>query len=272
MRVGDEELAGPSRTELTAEGAGALRGERGAGCGGQPSSIADHEAVNVPGAGVCSADLCPDEMGAVGAEEHVAGIGCIRERHRGAPERDELAARVEREAGVVGACSAVARVGDIDQVARDGDADRLDAVRREWASVHRTQSATVADAQHRDLVAAGVDGEQVASVAGHLECALRPNTLSGPRAARDEGRAVHGHQTPVGEPVEGADRVRSHGVVVHIDVSHHVGMPRSGRRGGCGQGCRERCRQSQHEQANGGGDARTQMHAAAVLSSSLGDA
>ena len=73
-----------------------------------------------------------------------------------------LPIEMQAEAGV--AAAAGARVRDIDETGRgDRDAHRLDPARRyRLADEHR--HAVRGDAQDRDLVAAGVDGQQVPAV------------------------------------------------------------------------------------------------------------
>jgi Transposase, Mutator family len=63
---------------------------------------------------------------AVGGEEHIARLGRARERDGRVAERTQVAAAVEREAGVVRFAGAArpACVGDVDQRAEYGDADR----------------------------------------------------------------------------------------------------------------------------------------------------
>jgi hypothetical protein len=72
-------------------------------------------------------------------------------------ERPQMAAGIEREAGVVAA--AVVSVSDVDQPSMHGDADWLDTARGNGPPP--TAQLTVGvDAQHRDLIAAGLDREQ----------------------------------------------------------------------------------------------------------------
>ena len=125
-----------------------------------------------------------------------------------------MASGVEREARVVAAV--VARVRDVDEASVDGDADGLDAARGHRAASDRAQSAVGVDAQHRDLIAAGVDGQQVLAAARDLQGALRTDAGSRSRATRHERRSVQRRQRTVGVPVEGGDRVRSRGVVVDV--------------------------------------------------------
>ncbi len=87
------------------------------------------------------------------------------------------------------------------------------------------------DPEHGDLVAAGVDGEQVAPVGAQLERALRRVGVTCAGATDRERRARDRGQRPVGEPVEGGDRVHGRRVVVDVDV------PDDARRGGGGPPC-----------------------------------
>src|SRR5258708_19102800 len=166
MRMRDEELAGVGGGELTAERASPLRGKWRAGCGRQPSVDADQKAIDTEGARIGGADLGADEMGAIRTEEHVTGIRRGRQRHSGAGERRKMAAGVEREAGVVAVRRPVALVGDVDQIAVYGDADWLDAARRDRPSAYSAQLAIGTDAQHGNLVAASIGGHQIDAVPG----------------------------------------------------------------------------------------------------------
>src|SRR5258708_14208666 len=136
-----------------------------------------------------------------------------------------MAAGVEREAGVVAARRPVALVGDVPQIAVYGDADGLDAARRDRPSAYSAQLAIGTDAQHGNLVAASIGGDQIVAVAGDLERALRADVLAGSRAPSGERRTMHGHERAIAEPIERPDPVRAAGVVVHVDMPHH---PRRG--------------------------------------------
>ena len=70
------------------------------------------------------------------------------------------------------------------------------------------------DTQDRHLVAAGVDCEQVAPVARHLERTLRTDGGSCSSAARAEGRAFELRQRAITMPLESRDGVRACCVVV----------------------------------------------------------
>ena len=72
------------------------------------------------------------------------------------------------------------------------------------------------DPQHRDLVAAGVDGEQV--VGALLDRALRGERMAWAGTADRERRAGERRQRPVGVPVESADGVHAGRVVVDVDL------------------------------------------------------
>jgi hypothetical protein len=91
----------------------------------------------------------------------------------------------------------------------------------------------VLDLQHRDLVAAGVDGEQVAAVGAQLQRALRCVRMAGARAANRERRPRDRGQAAIGVTVEAGDAVDGCCVVVDVDVPDDAGSVRPGRRGGC---------------------------------------
>jgi hypothetical protein len=69
-----------------------------------------------------------------------------------------------------------------------GIADRVDAVRGDRAATVRLQGAVGLDPQHRDLVAAGVDCQQVAAVATPLSepCEAIPLPVPTPPATNGE--------------------------------------------------------------------------------------
>src|SRR6266550_5305961 len=163
--VGNEQLRRIGGAVLTPERAGALSGERRAGRGREEAVRADDEAVDHR-----RADHGTNEPGSVTVEEDVTGRRSGRQSDGRAGDRSQVAAGIEREAGVVAA--AVAGVGHIHQASVDGDADGLDAAGGNRAPSDGIQLAVVVDPQHRDLVAAGIDREQVLAVTRDLQRSL----------------------------------------------------------------------------------------------------
>jgi hypothetical protein len=97
---------------------------------------------------------------------------------------------MQTEAGV--AAAAIALVRHIDQAERgDRDAHRRDPSRRHGLADQHRNSAS-GDAQDRDLVAAGVDRQQVLSVRSYLD-----------RALGGEARAQARAPALIGEPASG---------------------------------------------------------------------
>ena len=82
-----------------------------------------------------------------------------------------MAAEAEPEAGVVAAAGP--GVGHVHQVAVDRDADRQGAAGGDDAAGHEVERAAGPDPQHRDLVAAGVNGDQEPAIRRDLQRALR---------------------------------------------------------------------------------------------------
>ena len=116
----------------------------------------------------------------------------------------------------------------------DRDADRQDAAGGDDAVGHELERAVALDPQHRDLVAAGVDGDQEPAVRRDLKRALRCEPGSGPGAAGGERGSGFGGQRPVRVPVKRPDRVRPGRVVIDIDVPDHrrrIGRRRTRTRG-----------------------------------------
>ena len=149
-------------------GPSALRRERRTGGRGQPAVAADGEAVDQR-----RVDARADELRPVAVEQHVTRLRAVGQRDRRAGDRMQPAdwARA-RKPRVVAA--AVAGVGDVDEAAVDGDADRLRAARRRpCRRATGLSSPSSLDPQHRDLVAAGVDREQKRPSARQLDRALR---------------------------------------------------------------------------------------------------
>jgi hypothetical protein len=72
-----------------------------------------------------------------------------------------------------------------------GDAHRLHAALGEQTALHRPEGAVGLDAQHRDLVAARIDGEQKPPIVGYLERPLRADGCprSGATSRGRENRA-----------------------------------------------------------------------------------
>ena len=74
-----------------------------------------------------------------------------------------------------------------------------------------------------NLVAAGVDRQQVAAVTAELERALGSQARTCPRPPGGEGRPRHRREGPVEMAVEGPDRVGPGRVVIEVDVADHRG-------------------------------------------------
>jgi hypothetical protein len=139
--------------------------------------------------------------------------------YRRARDRGQRAVGAQPEAGV--AAAARAGVRHVDQAGRgDRDADRLDPARgHRLATEHR--HAARGDAQDRDLVAAGVDRQQVAAIGGGLDRALGGQAGAQPRAAgRERGAGQRGDRA-VGVPGEPVDGVGGGGVAVDVGVADH---------------------------------------------------
>ena len=98
----------------------ARNGDPGAAVRRPPGT--DGEAVDLGGS-----DPGADELAAGAVEQHVAGLGCVGQRHGRAGDRGQAAAAAQPEAGVVAAAGA--GVGHVHQAAVDGDADRQRAAR-----------------------------------------------------------------------------------------------------------------------------------------------
>ena len=80
------------------------------------------------------------------------------------------------------------------------------------------QRAVPADPQHRDLIAAGVDREQIPSMVGELDRVLRADARAEAGAAGRERRAGQSGQRAVRVADEPGDRVRPGGVAVEVHV------------------------------------------------------
>src|ERR1700730_1124149 len=129
MRVGDVQVSGIDRRELAAERSGRLGGKGRSFRGRQPSILIDYEAVDAERTGHGGADLDPDEVRTRRVEENVTRVGRARQRDRGILDGNQTPPFAEPETCVVAAGTGrlVAFVGHVDEVAVDGDADRLDA-------------------------------------------------------------------------------------------------------------------------------------------------
>ncbi len=97
---------------------------------------------------------------------------------RGGAAGAELARAVEVERGDV---RRAGRVEDVDAAAVDVDGVRRDAAGR--LAVDERQVAATADAERRDVVGAGVDGDQEAAVVGERDRALGAEAGAGAQAA-----------------------------------------------------------------------------------------
>ena len=97
----------------------------------------------------------------------------------------------------------------------DGDADRFDATRSDRAATDRLKLTVRSDPQHRDLIAASIDSEQIAPVTSYLQGTLRADPMPSPGTTGRKRRTGYRRQRPV--PVTGkrGDRVHTSGVVVH---------------------------------------------------------
>src|SRR5450755_112393 len=120
MGVGDEQLGRIGRAELAPERTGALSRVRRPRRGGQPSGAADGEAVDLRGPHAGS-----DQLGAIAAEQGIAGLRAVRQRDRRSRDWPQSAVPAEPEAGVVAA--AEAGVGHIHEAVMKRDADGLSA-------------------------------------------------------------------------------------------------------------------------------------------------
>src|SRR5207237_10180422 len=133
----------------------------------------------------------------------------------GASETAQGTHSVERDARVVAAAGAT--IGNVDEVAVNGDADRGRAVRGHWTLVHEVERAGGLDPQDRDLVAGRVNGQDVAAIAGELDRAGRADGAAGPSAACVERRARRRAEAAIGVAIEPGDRVVAGGVVVDVE-------------------------------------------------------
>src|SRR6266545_6184610 len=113
-----------------------------------------------------------------------------------------MPAAAQPEARVVAARGPGPLVGNVDELPVHGDAYGLDSSRGHWAALGRGQCAVLTDAQHGDLVAAGVGGEQVTTIGGDLQRTLRAEDRPRPGAAGGERGAAHRCQGSVRVLVE----------------------------------------------------------------------
>ncbi|MGZ4165832.1 MAG: hypothetical protein ACXVFO_04435 [Solirubrobacteraceae bacterium] len=132
----------------------------------QLTTPADGEAVDLRGP-----DPRAHQLGRGRVDEHVAWLGGVGQGERGAGDGRQPPVAIKGKAGVIGA--ACARVGDVHQPAGRGDADRLVAAGGDRGARDRREPAVRTDPQLRDLVAAGVDGEELTSTRNDLERPLR---------------------------------------------------------------------------------------------------
>jgi len=130
----------------------------------------DGETVDAPRCGVGGPDLDADEIRPRRVEQDVAWVGSVRQLDRGPAQRNESSALREPESGVVAARSGefVTFVGHVNQATVNPDADRFETARPDGIS-NRGQGTIASNAKHRDLVAAGVDRQQVASITAQLQ-------------------------------------------------------------------------------------------------------
>ena len=106
---------------------------------------------------------------------------------------------------------------------------------------HQAEGAIGTDPQHRDLVAARINGDQEPAVRRELQRALRGQPGAGPGPAGRERRPGLGGQRAISVAVKRPDRVGRFGVVVDVDVPDHRGRTVRRRSGG-GRGNRARPR------------------------------
>ena len=109
--------------------------------------------------------------------------------------------------------------------------------------------------QHGDLVAAGVNCQQVASVVGHLDRALRPDARTETDAAGAKRRSRERGQRAIRVANEPGDRVRGGGVVVEV---HIVSIMVASMAAVCGRG--RWPHQGRCEQRDGDRHARKKAH------------
>ncbi len=242
MGVRDEQLGALGGTELGAERPGPLGRERRPGGRGQQAAGTDHEAVDLR-----AADPGADQVRAGRVEQHVAGRRGVGQRD-GRPGQRPQPAAGQAKAAVV--APAGAGVGHVHEAAADGDAHRLRPARCSDAGL--PEPAVGRDREHRDLVAARVGGEQVATVVGDLDPALGPDRGTGAAAAGLERRAGGGRQRAVGVSVEHRDRIERGSVVVDVDVADGGGGGRRGSHRQGGEGGEGRARPDACEHAHGG--------------------
>ena len=130
VRVRDEELVRVRRAELATELAPPLRRRerlgvvRRAGGRSEPAVLSDGEAVDL-GAG----DARTRDPASVAAEQHLAGLGVVRQHVGRARNRPQVPTGVEPEARVVRVAETGTRTGvrNVDEIAVNADADRVDA-------------------------------------------------------------------------------------------------------------------------------------------------
>ena len=180
-----------SRRKFAPERPRRLSGEWRSRGRGEPPVPAHVKAVDEERAGVGGSHLDPDQAGPGRVEQDVARVCRARQGNRRARQRRQMPAGVEGEARVVAprACGLVAFVGDVDEVAVGRDAHGLDPAGTDRAALSQGEHSVGSDAQHRDLIAARVSGEQIAPVAAKLQRTLRANDRPRALAAGRERRA-----------------------------------------------------------------------------------
>ena len=97
------------------------------------------------------------QLGAGAVAQRVTGRGAGGQRDSRAGDRVQAAVGAQPEAGVVAAAGP--GVGQVDQVTGDRDAVGQQAAGGDDAVAHQAERAAGPDPQHRDLAAAGVDGD-----------------------------------------------------------------------------------------------------------------
>ncbi len=147
-----------------------------------------------------------------------------------------MAAEAEPEAGVVAVAGP--GVGHVYQVTVDRDAVGQRAAGGDHTAGHEAEGAIGTGPQHRDLVAARINGDQEPAVRRELQCALRGQPGAGPGPAGRERRPGLGGQRAISVAVKRPDRVGRFGVVVDVDMPDDRGRTVRRRSGG-GRGNRD---------------------------------
>ncbi len=168
MGVRDKQLVRIRGSERAPKWTDPLRAERRAWGGGQAPVGANAEAVDGRRA-AAGTDAGSNEVSAVAAEQDVAGQRVIRQGIGRIRDRAKVAAAIEREARVVAAAGS--GIGHVDEVAGDRQAERGRAVR--LGRLDQIERTIVLDPENRDVVARGVDGQDVAPIRRELDGAGR---------------------------------------------------------------------------------------------------